>query len=407
MPSPNTRDGSGASGLALAEPSPGWSDLNRRVASALVLLPLTIFCVWAGDYAFLLLVCIACVLLAVEWVTLCGYAPLDLPMLWMPVILVTAAICAGSGEARIGLLIVLTGTIVAAISGERSARGPWEDVGDASGAASVGSVAGRGTALAAREGTGSLPGHGSDRSRRLNRAGSGVNDPIHPEAHTTVIAPLSPSSLVPGPGPVTTGGSAEPHRAETDGPVKPGHDGVGGFGAFIGNGWTRSRFDFAFGLVYLGLAAVAVAWLRADPNAGLANTLFVLSIVWASDVCAYLAGRLIGGARLAPAISPGKTWSGAIGGLAGALLAGLAVAACVSSEFSSSHVIELAIGLGIVSQLGDLLESALKRRFGVKDSGSIIPGHGGLLDRLDALLAVAPVAALLAFSVGRGVVLWR
>jgi len=110
---------------------------------------------------------------------------------------------------------------------------------------------------------------------------------------------------------------------------------------------------------------------------------------------------------LAPAISPGKTWSGAVGGLACGALAGLAAAACLSSGYSPSHVIGLTIVLGIISQAGDLLESALKRHFGVKDSGIIIPGHGGLLDRLDALLAVAPVAALLAFTAGPGVVLWR
>ena len=80
-------------------------------------------------------------------------------------------------------------------------------------------------------------------------------------------------------------------------------------------------------------------WLRADPVAGLANTLFVLAIVWASDIGAYLVGRLVGGPKLAPAISPGKTWSGAVGGLVSAALAGLAVAACFSPEFSPSHVI--------------------------------------------------------------------
>jgi phosphatidate cytidylyltransferase len=170
---------------------------------------------------------------------------------------------------------------------------------------------------------------------------------------------------------------------------------------------ARIRRDLALGVPYLGLAAVAVPWLRADPAAGLANTIFVLSIVWSSDIGAYMIGRLAGGPKLVPSISPGKTWSGAIGGLVCAALAGLAVAACFSSGFSSPHVLTLAIVLGIVSQAGDLLESALKRHFGVKDSGRMIPGHGGLLDRLDALLAVAPVAALLAFTAGRGVVLWR
>jgi phosphatidate cytidylyltransferase len=169
----------------------------------------------------------------------------------------------------------------------------------------------------------------------------------------------------------------------------------------------RRPLSLALGFPYIGLAAIALPWLRDNPISGLANILFVLAIVWGSDIGAYVVGRIVGGPKLAPAISPGKTWSGAAGGLASAVLAALGIAACLSSGYSPSHVMELAIGLGIVSQAGDLLESALKRRFGVKDSGHLIPGHGGLLDRLDALLAVAPVATLLAFTVGRGEVLWH
>jgi phosphatidate cytidylyltransferase len=173
------------------------------------------------------------------------------------------------------------------------------------------------------------------------------------------------------------------------------------------NTTPSARLNLAFGFPYLGLTAVALPWLRADPVSGLSNTLFVFAVVWGSDIGAYVTGRLVGGPKLAPLLSPGKTWSGAVGGLVSAALAGTVVAACHSTGYSPSHVLELAVGLGVVSQAGDLLESGLKRRFGVKDSGRIIPGHGGLLDRLDALLAVAPAAALLAFSVGRGVVLWR
>ena len=170
---------------------------------------------------------------------------------------------------------------------------------------------------------------------------------------------------------------------------------------------VSSRFTLALGVPYIGLAAIALVWLRADPVAGWPNALFVLSVIWASDIGAYMTGRLLGGPKLAPSLSPGKTWSGAMGGLISAVLAALAVAACFSSGFSPSHVTGLALVLGCVSQAGDLFESALKRHFGVKDSGHVIPGHGGLLDRLDALLTVAPAAALLALSVGRGVVLWR
>ena len=167
------------------------------------------------------------------------------------------------------------------------------------------------------------------------------------------------------------------------------------------------RRSLAAGVLYLGFAAIALPWMRADPAVGWANTVFLFAVVWASDIGAYLAGRAIGGAKLAPSISPGKTRSGAIGGLVCAALAGLAVAACVSKDFAPTRVMTVAAMLGVVAQAGDLLESALKRHFGVKDSGRIIPGHGGLLDRLDAVLTAAPAAALLAYIVGRGVVLWR
>ena len=159
------------------------------------------------------------------------------------------------------------------------------------------------------------------------------------------------------------------------------------------------------GLLYVLLAAAALYWLRADPGVGRTNLLFLLLLVWASDIGAYASGRAIGGPRLAPRISPGKTASGALGGLAAAVLVGVAAA-----TISSTAVIRagaLAGLLGMVAQAGDLVESYAKRHFGVKDSGRLIPGHGGLLDRLDALLAVAPAAAILALIDGRGVVLWQ
>jgi phosphatidate cytidylyltransferase len=166
-------------------------------------------------------------------------------------------------------------------------------------------------------------------------------------------------------------------------------------------------FDLALGLLYFGIAAVSLVWLRTDLAVGWPNLLFVLCLVWGSDIGAYLFGRLVGGPKLAPMISPGKTWSGAAGGLVGAIVAAIAIALWTGDSFSPAYVIGLAVGLGVIAQLGDLLESALKRHFGVKDSGRLIPGHGGLLDRVDALLAVAPFAALLALHAGRGVVIWR
>ncbi len=168
----------------------------------------------------------------------------------------------------------------------------------------------------------------------------------------------------------------------------------------------RGASRLALGVVYIGLPAIALIWLRGDSEAGRANVLFIVLIVWASDIGAYLAGRLIGGPKLAPLISPGKTWSGAAGGLVAATIVGLA-AAEAQAVGRPAHILGIAVLLGAVSQAGDLLESFIKRRFGVKDSGRLIPGHGGLLDRLDGLLAAAPVAALLALSLGRGVNIWQ
>ena len=152
----------------------------------------------------------------------------------------------------------------------------------------------------------------------------------------------------------------------------------------------------AAGLLYIALAWFSLLHLRAAPS-GLPNVLFVMAIVWAGDIGAYLAGRALGGPRLAPAISPGKTWSGALGGTLCAILAGLAVA-----RTNLPHAAAIALALSLVAQLGDLLESGAKRRFGAKDSGKIIPGHGGLLDRLDGVLAAAPAALAVSLLQGPG-----
>ena len=152
---------------------------------------------------------------------------------------------------------------------------------------------------------------------------------------------------------------------------------------------------------------MALVWLRQPPVSGGANVIVLLLIVWASDIGAYITGRAIGGPHLAPAISPGKTWSGAIGGLAAAASTGLAASLALGGGPISWRPAGFAVLIGVISQTGDLFESRLKRHFGVKDSGTMIPGHGGLLDRLDAVLTAAPAAALLALILGRGVVLWE
>ncbi|HEX2939929.1 MAG TPA: phosphatidate cytidylyltransferase [Rhodopila sp.] len=177
--------------------------------------------------------------------------------------------------------------------------------------------------------------------------------------------------------------------------------------AFVAGGLTRHR-PVPFGIIYIGLGTLALMWLRQSPAAGLANVIGLLLVVWASDIGAYAVGRAVGGPLLAPAISPGKTWSGAVGGLVATAVTGACAALVLGGSGTAVwRSVGIAMLIGVVAQLGDLFESRLKRHFGVKDSGGLIPGHGGLLDRLDALLAAAPVAALLALALGRGVILWK
>ncbi len=159
---------------------------------------------------------------------------------------------------------------------------------------------------------------------------------------------------------------------------------------------TSWRFGWfaAFGIPYIGIGGFSLLWLRLQPGAGLHDTLFLVTVIWATDIGAYLAGRLLGGAKLAPRISPGKTWTGSAGGL---LLGGLAGALVASGGHGTSPpALAAALLLSLCAQAGDLLESAIKRKLGVKDSGRTIPGHGGLFDRLDGFLAAAPVAVILA-----------
>ena len=171
-------------------------------------------------------------------------------------------------------------------------------------------------------------------------------------------------------------------------------------GAVIVTGAHAVRFEAGFwptlGLAYAGLLGVALSALRGDDAAGLYATLFLFAVVWATDILAYFVGRAVGGPRLAPSISPGKTWSGAVGGTVSALIAGLAVASYFGSPLGWAALAVLILVLSMVSQIGDLFESSIKRRFGAKDSSQLIPGHGGVMDRVDGLAA----AAVALFSVG-------
>ena len=167
---------------------------------------------------------------------------------------------------------------------------------------------------------------------------------------------------------------------------------------------AHARF-LAAGVVYIGLAGIALITLRHDPDVGRANVIFLILVVWASDSAAYLTGRALGGPRLWPAVSPGKTWSGAAGGLFGAMLVGVLATAMAPGPWLGAALV--GGRLGLMAQAGDLLESGIKRHFGVKDSSRLIPGHGGLLDRLDGVLASAPAAAGLGVILGSGEYLWR
>jgi phosphatidate cytidylyltransferase len=134
--------------------------------------------------------------------------------------------------------------------------------------------------------------------------------------------------------------------------------------------------------------------------------LWLLAVVWATDIGAYAVGRGVGGPRLAPRWSPRKTWSGLAGGTVCAALAGGLTALALGVSPALPLVLTSA-GLAIVAQFGDLAESLAKRRFGVKDSSGLIPGHGGLLDRLDGLLAVIPAVTLMTLIGGRSVLTWQ
>jgi len=178
------------------------------------------------------------------------------------------------------------------------------------------------------------------------------------------------------------------------------------FGAMAAGVYARSRgqeaLDAAYGVLYLGWPAVLLIWLRdGDTAIGLAWTVFAFVIAWSSDIMAYLAGSLIGGPKLWPRFSPNKTWSGFIGGLAAGTMAGAIMAGGFPQWFSFWPDMGLGAVWGallgftaaVATMAGDLWESALKRRYGVKDAGNLIPGHGGLLDRVDGLMFAVVVVA--------------
>jgi phosphatidate cytidylyltransferase len=155
----------------------------------------------------------------------------------------------------------------------------------------------------------------------------------------------------------------------------------------------------ALGVVYVGLPAVSLVWLRGGDGHGAAAIVFIFAIVWTTDVFAYICGRMIGGPKLWPALSPRKTWAGTVGGLLFAALAGLALGLYLGNS-GPCWLAGVALGLSILAQVGDFAESAVKRAYAVKDASSLIPGHGGFMDRMDGVVTAATAAALVAFVRG-------
>ncbi|MGB9368370.1 MAG: phosphatidate cytidylyltransferase [Xanthobacteraceae bacterium] len=173
-----------------------------------------------------------------------------------------------------------------------------------------------------------------------------------------------------------------------------------------------ARIDWlAAGVGYAAVLLFAPIILRRDPALGFAAIAFLFAVVWATDIAAYFSGRAFGGPKLWPAVSPKKTWAGAIGGTLGAIAAGALTVKLFG--LSVAPMLLLVAGfLSVLAQAGDLLESAIKRRFGAKDAGSIIPGHGGVMDRLDGFLTAAAAAAMVGViragldAPARGLLVW-
>ena len=175
-----------------------------------------------------------------------------------------------------------------------------------------------------------------------------------------------------------------------------------GAAALIARGFTSRPADAAFGVLYLGGPCLALLWLRATGPYGERWTVMVLAVAWAADIAAFLVGNALKGPKLWPQFSPNKTWSGFVGGLLAATLAAAAAAHFLPMGLGPPAAMALGLFAGLATMAGDLWESVLKRRFGVKDSGDLIPGHGGLLDRVDGLMFafLAVAAARLLVNLG-------
>lgn len=177
------------------------------------------------------------------------------------------------------------------------------------------------------------------------------------------------------------------------------------FAARARRGWIVA------GIGYSGALLLAPLVLRGDDGFGLTALVLLFAIVWTTDIVGYFAGRAIGGPKLMPSVSPKKTWSGAVAGSLGATVVAVAVASALGT-FNAAAIAGLALLLSVLSQSGDLLESWIKRRFGAKDASALIPGHGGVMDRLDGFWAAALAASLIGLLRGgldapaQGLLVW-
>lgn len=171
--------------------------------------------------------------------------------------------------------------------------------------------------------------------------------------------------------------------------------------------WLRGgghRIFLVAGFAYIYLACIGLVWLRGLDPAGMETVVWICAVVVMTDTCAYFTGRTLGGPKLAPKISPKKTWSGLTGGIVGAALAGGILSTVIDADIAA--VALLSGVFAVVAQIGDLLVSKAKRTFGVKDSGNLIPGHGGVLDRLDGFLSSSLVMTALAILGGGSPLIW-
>jgi phosphatidate cytidylyltransferase len=172
-----------------------------------------------------------------------------------------------------------------------------------------------------------------------------------------------------------------------------------------GQGVSERAGWVALGIPYMGGSGLALLALRATPDCGVSLTFYLLVVVWGTDIGAFISGRLIGGAKLAPAISPSKTWAGLFGGMALAVILGYLAAYGLGARHPAV-TLALSALLAVVAQMGDLFESYFKRRSGVKESGDLIPGHGGVLDRIDGLAFAGIFVALFQAALGDRINWW-